>query len=88
MSIAVMENKNIKSNSDGVGSFKLLAAGGGICGGFLLMLAGLILSALARFMQINFHHWEVFLLIAAFVFIGFGSHCLDLIEKEKSANKS
>lgn len=61
---------------------KIGAIGGLFCGLFLLTL-GIILSIFSFIEKINFDQTELILLISAFVLLGFGAHCLDLIEKDK-----
>ncbi len=88
MRAAVMESKNIKTDKAKSFSFvHFVAAIGGIVAGLILMAAGLILSAISFFTQINFDVWEMFLIVSAFVFLTIGAHFLDLIDREKKARK-
>ncbi len=72
-----MTNRGKKSEEENTFSLNYIIAIGGITGGFLLMLSGLILWAMAYFSNTNFNNWEVMLLITAFVFLGIGAHFLD-----------
>ncbi len=64
-----------------------IGAIGGIVSGFILMLTGLILSAISFFNRMNFQGWDVILIVAAFVFFAAGAHFLDSIDREKKSKK-
>ena len=81
----VMANRYKKSAEKNTFSLNFIAAIGGIIGGFLLMLTGLILSAMAFISNTNFNGWEVILLVAAFIFLGFGAHFLDKYSATKKS---
>ena len=57
----------------------------GITVGLLLLMTGLILSAVSYLNRSNFHGWEVILLVASFVCLAFGAQSLD---KAYDANKT
>lgn len=73
----VMTNRGKKADEGNTFSLNYIVAIGGITGGFLLMLSGLILWAMAFFSNTNFNGWEVILLVTAFVFLGIGAHFMD-----------
>ncbi len=54
-----------------------------IAGGFLLLLTGIILSAISFVLNGRFHGWDVTTLIASFVLLAFGSHFLDKSDAAK-----
>jgi hypothetical protein len=62
---------------------KYLLAAGGISIGILLMLTGLILSAVSGFENKNHDPWELILFVSAFVLLGIGAHGLDLMHGAK-----
>ena len=61
---------------------KFGAIGGFFCGLTFLML-GIILSIFSFFEKIDLDRTELILLVTAFILLGLGAHCLDLIEKDK-----
>lgn len=61
---------------------KIGAMGGFFCG-LTLMTLGIILSIFSFIEKMNFDRTELILLLSAFVLLGLGAHCLDLIEKDK-----
>lgn len=64
---------------------KKLGAAGSMLLGLILLVAGVILSALAFFEKADFDRSEIIMLAASFVFLGLGAHCLDLLDKERKA---
>ncbi|MGI9036977.1 MAG: hypothetical protein ACR2GD_13200 [Pyrinomonadaceae bacterium] len=92
MSVSVL-NGNFKmsakttSRSRG-NSIDFIGAVGGIAGGLVMLLAGIILSAIAYFERINFHGGEVILIVAALAFLAIGAHFSDSIEKKEKAQKA
>lgn len=83
--------KKDKSNYTETAEFssfpKFAGAIGGLAGGLVLMLTGIILSAVSYFSAINFHSLDVLAIVAAFIFSAVGAHFLDLMEKEKKAKR-
>ena len=84
----VMANRGKKSDEENTFSLNFIVAIVGLTGGFLLMLTGLILWAMAFVSNTNFNGWEVILLVAAFVFLGFGAHFLDKYSATERAVKT
>ncbi len=85
---AVVENEKNKANDKNSGGFvNFIGAIGGITSGLILMLTGLFLSGISFFNRINFHGWDVILLVAAFVFLAIGSHYLDKIDAVKKVKR-
>ena len=59
----------------------------GLIGGILLMLTGLILATEVFVAKINFHSIEVVFLVLSFIFLGIGTHCLDLMDKKRRTKR-
>ncbi|MGI8495488.1 MAG: hypothetical protein ACR2L1_09290 [Pyrinomonadaceae bacterium] len=72
--------KTYKSNRN---TINFIGAIGGITGGLILMLTGIILSAIAYFDRMSFHGGEVILIVSAFVFLAIGAHFLDSMENRR-----
>lgn len=83
---AIMENAGFRfEKKEKSGSLKSAGAAAGVLGGLILMLAGMILSAISYFEQRHFNGLEVFLLVGAFVFLGTGTHLLDLMDEDEKS---
>lgn len=59
----------------------------GFIGGLMLLVAGLVLSAIAYFDEISFHGLDVVMIGASFILLMLGAHFLDLAEKEEKRKK-
>lgn len=82
------ENQAIKGNVSGIYSNLLLCgAVGGVLLGIILSLVGIFLSIEVFLTPIETHRLEVVLLISAFGFFFFGTHCMDKIDKIKKAQR-
>lgn len=85
---AVFENKDTKEDTKKDRSFLWnLCTAAGFGGGAILLIAGLVLSAVSYVDQISFHGLNVVMLGASFVFLMLGAHFLDLAEKEERRKK-
>lgn len=61
---------------------KFGAISGFFCGLTFLSL-GIILSIFSFIEKVNLNRIELILLLTAFLLLGLGAHCLDLVEKDK-----
>lgn len=84
MQTAMAEQRTKYNNDTGeVFSNKLALAIIVIASGFLLMLTGIVLSAISFVSHGRFHGWNVITLVASFIFLALGSHFLDRADAEK-----
>ncbi len=83
MQAAMANHRSKYDNTSEVFSNKLALAIIVIASGFLLMLTGIILSAISFVTHGKFHGWDVITLVASFVFLAFGAHCLDKSDESK-----
>jgi hypothetical protein len=83
----VRDEMQYNSNNFSI-TLKKLGATAGIFFGVILLTVGAMLSTLAFFEKVNFNNTEVVLIASSFAFLGIGAHCLDLLEKERKANRS
>ena len=78
-------NESTKSNT--YISLVKLGAVSGLLIGIVLLAAGIVLSALAFFENVNFNNTEVIMIVSSFTLLGFGAHWLDLLEKDRKARR-
>ena len=78
-------NESTKRNT--YSSLVKLGAVGGLLFGLVLLVAGIVLSALAFFENVNFNNTEVIMIALSFTLLGLGAHCLDLLEKDRKSRR-
>ena len=84
---AIIKNKAKDSANTYSTILKKSVASVGLFLGFILLITGVFLIVFAFFEKTNFDNAELLLILASFVLFGLGAHCLDLLEKEKRANR-
>lgn len=66
---------------------KRIGAIGGMLSGLILLVTSVALMALAFFEKNNFDKAEELLIVFSLILLGTGTHCLDLLEKERNLKR-